>query len=756
MGFVAGVTLCIWLAELPDWRWLLAGAVLGPSSRGLPTWVRPALWLAAGLSLGLAWAVWQAAQRLAMRLPAALDGQTVERVLTVRDLPVRGRHGFRVLVRVEPDAAGRMPMPSLIRVHVAGGELWPAGSRWRARIRLQPVRATANPYGFDAEAWLWAQSILASGQVIGLPRRLGDAEDGAARVDRLRARIAGRIERVLGDTREAALVTALTVGAQQHIDRAEWQLFARTGVTHLVSISGLHVGMVAGLVAWTMRQWLRRLPAGRIAPRVWVALSGLTAAGAYSLLAGWSVPTRRTFFMLAVACLLLCWRRALTPFRIWWLALAAVLLFDPFAVYFPGLWLSFGLVAALMTVSVGRRRPPDKWRGMIQGQWAASVMSVVPLVGFFAALPLISPLANLVAIPWISALVSPLCLLAAALPIDALLHLTAWLCSGFYVFITWCAGAPMWSLPSPPWPLFALGMLGSLWLIAPLGWAGRLFGALLLAPLLSYAPPRPGAGQFRATVLDVGQGLSVWIRTTRHDLLYDTGLPAAEAVVLPNLLASGVRRLDALVLSHHDADHDGGAPSLVEALPIGVLWVGQPESAHVLGMPYRRCRPGLRWQWDGVRFELLWPDEHWRDSGNNSYSCVLRVSGTHGSLLLAGDIPREVEAQLVARHGRGLASTALIAPHHGSRTSSSPPFLQAVAPHWSVISAGWRNRYGHPHPLVLRHYRAVGTAALRTDRLGAITLDFSAPPTVSGYRLTAPRHWRPMPEASGGSARYRP
>jgi competence protein ComEC len=743
MGFIAGVTLCAWLSELPDWRWVLAGVAMGPVMRRLPLGAQRLAWWLAGLSLGLAWAVWQAGQRLAHRLPPALEGQTVECVLVVRDLPVPGPHGYRLLAALEAGSSPSLPISGLIRLHLTAGAAWPAGSRWRARVRLRSARASANPHGFDTEAWLWAQGMSASGQVVGTARRLADADDGLARVDRLRERIAGRIGRVLGATREAALITALTVGAQQGIGRAEWQAFARTGVTHLVSISGLHVGMVAGLAVWAVRLLLRRLPPAVGAPRVWAALGGLAAAGAYSLLAGWSVPTRRTFFMLALACLLLCWRRALPPFRVWWLALAAVLAFDPFAVYFPGLWLSFGLVAALMAMTVGRRRAPTKMQGIWAGQWAASVMSVVPLVGFFAALPLISPLANLLAIPWIAALVAPLCLLAAVVPVDALLHAADWLCRGFYVFITWCAAAPTWYLPRPPWPLLALGMLGSLWLIAPLGWAARLFGIVLLLPMLLYAPTRPAAGQFRATVLDVGQGLSVWIRTARHDLLYDTGVAAAQAVVLPNLLASGVRRLDALVLSHHDADHDGAAPAVVSALAVDTLWVGQSESARALGMAYRHCRPGVHWQWDGVRFEVLWPEAHWRDRGNNPYSCVLRVVGAQGSLLLTGDISQAVETALVNRHGRALASTVLIAPHHGSRSASSLPFLQAVAPRWGVVSAGWRNRYGHPHPQVLRHYRAVGATVLRTDQQGALTLDFAATPPLIGYRQAEPRHWRP-------------
>ncbi|WP_215779365.1 DNA internalization-related competence protein ComEC/Rec2 [Paludibacterium sp. B53371] len=754
IGFVCGVTLCVWLAELPDWRWLLTSCLLWPLQRSGPLWWRRGCAGLLGIGLGLAWGVWQAGQRLAERLPGALDGQVVERVVTVRDLPVASTFGHRVLAELAPQADWPRRQAVRVRLQLGRGQPWPAGSRWRVRLRLQPYHATANGHGFDAEAWLWAQGMLVSARVVGRPQRLPDADDWQARVDRLRARVAQRTARVLaGQPREAALVTALTVGVQQEIAREDWTLFARTGVTHIVSISGLHVGMVAGLAAWLVRQGLRRWPWPGRTPRLWVALGGLLAAGAYSLLAGWSVPTRRTFFMLAVACLLLCWRRALTPMHIWWLALAAVLLLDPFAVYFPGLWLSFGLVAALMTVTLGRRQPPDKWQAMLAAQWAATVMSVVPLVGFFSALPLVSPLANGFAIPWVSLLVSPLCLLAAAIPLDALLWLCAWLCRVFYLVMGWCAAVPVWWVAAPSWPQLLAGGLGALWLIAPLGWAARLLGSLLLIPLLCHVPARPAAGQLRATVLDVGQGLAVWLQTARHDLLYDTGVAASEAVLVANLRGSGVRRLDALMLSHHDADHDGAAPALLANMPVQQLWLGQAASAQGLGQGFALCRPGRRWQWDGVRFEVLWPTADWHEDGNNPHSCVLRVVTRHGSLLLTGDIPQSVETQLLTRQRAMLASTVLIVPHHGSKTSSSMAFLQAVAPRWAVMSVGWRNRYGHPHPTVLARYQSAGVQVLRTDELGALTLLFGPRPVVSGWRQQAPRHWRSGPPVVAGQSR---
>jgi len=553
--------------------------------------------------------------------------------------------------------------------------------------------------------------------------------------------VAARVRRVLGDSRGAALINALTVGDQQGIAPDDWRLFSRTGVTHLVSISGVHVGMVAGLVALLARRVLRRFSFTLGSLRVAVSMCGLFAAGSYSLLAGWSVPTRRTFFMLAVTGVLLLWRRALSPFQIWWLALAITLLMDPFAVFFPGLWLSFGLVAALMLVVNGRVRGPGKWHAMLLGQWAATVMSIVPLILFFSTLPLISPLANAVAIPFVSVILAPLSLLAVAFPHDCLLFVAGWLVDLFYLLIGFLGRVPVFYLPGIPWPLLLLAFIGSLWLIAPAGIFGRGLGALMLLPMFCHSPPRPQTGHAWITVLDVGQGLSVLVRTARHSLLYDTGALAADKVVLPQLRGVGIRQLQMLVLSHNDSDHDGAAGEVLNMVPADELLVGQPASAGARA--HSQCRPGRRWDWDGVHFEILGPLPRIMTPGNNAQSCVLRLATRRHSLLLAGDIPAVVESALLARYGSALASSVLVAPHHGSQTSSSSEFLRSVMPHHVVVSAGYRNRYGHPHAAVMARFQKHGAGAVRTDLLGSLDIRFERQLTVTGYRLSRPRYWRP-------------
>ncbi|WP_024304461.1 DNA internalization-related competence protein ComEC/Rec2 [Pseudogulbenkiania sp. MAI-1] len=747
-AFCAGIALCAFLPELPDGRWLgpaLAGAAVLAwrlDGRGR----QAALWLMCGLA-GLGYAGWRAELRLADALAPQWEGRPVEFVAVVRGLPDPGDYGVRLNAEVEQVLTPGARLPARVQLNAYRGGDWPAGSRWRLTARFKARHATANPFGFDGEAWMWSEGLQAGGSVGKGAVRLDDAKDALAYIDRLRAAVQARLQRVLGETREAVLIGALTVGAQQAIAREDWQRFSRTGLTHLVSISGLHITMVAGLAALLAAGWLRLRPTVSVPPRLVIAAVTVLAALGYALLAGFSVPTQRTLFMLACAAVLLASRRAYTPFQVWWLALTVVLLIDPFSVLAPGLWLSFGLVAALMAATLARRRPPGKLRAALAGQWAALVMSLLPLALFFGNLPLVSPFANAVAIPYISALVTPLALAAVALPFDAPLHWAAWLAEGFFWAVDKLAVLPPWSIPGLPWPLLMLGALGSLWLIAPRGVPLRAFGALLLTPALLYSPPRPAPATLRVQVFDVGQGLSVLLQTAHHDLLYDTGPGEAERVLLPQLAGLGVRRLDALMLSHHDSDHDAAAAGLLAALPVARVWAGQPETLAGFRDDAAPCQAGQSWAWDGVRFDVLWPPEGLTGE-DNAHSCVLRVATMTQAVLLPGDIGQREEDELVLRYGRALASDVLLAPHHGSRGASGEALLQAVTPRWGVFSAGYRNRYRHPHPQTLERYRAQGTGVLRTDQLGALRIELGREVGVSAFRLQAPRYWRARPDAA--------
>lgn len=700
--------------------------------------------------LGLGYASLRAQWRMEQSLPVEWWQKPVEFEATVRGLPDPGEYGTRLVLEVERTLSAELTLPDKVQAFDYRQQSWPPGSRWRLQARFKPRSGTANPFGFDAEQWLWSEGVLASGSV-GKPRqRLADATGLLPQVDRWRGAQVARIERVLGAGRESALIAALTVGAQQRVAREDWQLFAATGLTHLVSISGLHITMLAGLTAWLAARALRRLPAGPFAPRVLIAGASFFVAAVYALLAGFTVPTQRTLFMLAVCLLALCWRRNWSAFQAWWLALAVVLLIDPFSVLAPGLWLSFGLVAALMASSLGRRRPTGGWRAALAGQWAAGVCALVPLAAWFGGLPLLSPLANALAIPLVSGVLTPLSLLAVAAPWDGLLHAAAWLTRVFYLGVEWLARLPSWPVPGLPWPLLALAGLGSAWLIAPRGVPGKPLAGLLLLPMVLYQPPRPAAGSFQATVLDVGQGLSVLVQTARHDLLFDAGAGDAGRVLLPQLHGLGVRKLDWLVLSHHDSDHDAAAPGLARRFPIGGILAGQPAALPAMGLSGGGCAQRQSWVWDGIRFDMLAPRADIPMAEDNAHSCVLRVAGPTQALLLSGDAPAAVEEALAAQPGVRLGSAALVAGHHGSRTSSSEAWLDAARPQVAVISAGHLNRYRHPHPLVMERLRQRGIGVLRTDLDGALRLSFGETLTWSCLRTAQPRYWRRRGECGEG------
>lgn len=747
--FVCGVVCCAFLPQLPS-LWNLSGLSLLAWLLTRLARPRPAMLagLLAAFLLGLGYADARAQWRLAQELPATQWQQPLLLEGVVRGLPAAGDYGVRMQFEVERvlTAGARLPPRVQLTVFARKGEPvmaapWHAGQRWQLTARFRPRQSTANPFGFDAEQWLWSEGVLASGTVQPAARQLGEAQDATAWVDRLRERLVLRIEAVLGRSRAAGLVAGLTVGAQQRIDRAEWQSLARTGLTHLVSISGLHITMVAGMVAAVVAGVLRRWPLAFCPPRLLIVGSGVMAAACYAVLAGFSVPTQRTLYMLGCMALMLLWRRHWSGLHMWWLALTLVLLIDPFAVLAPGLWLSFGLVAALMLSSAGRRRPAGKAYQLLRGQWAATVASLLPLLSLFGNFPLVSPLANAVAIPFVSVLLTPLALLAVALPWEWPLLLSGWLAEWFYRGVDWLAQWPMLQLAAAPWPLLLLGGIGSLYLLAPAGMPGRWLGASLLLPALCYQPPPPQAGEFRAVVLDVGQGLSVLIQTRHHALLFDTGAAEGGRWVLPQLQGLGIRQLDILLLSHHDKDHDAAAADVAAALPVRRILVGQLATLEQYGLSGQRCQRGQSWAWDGIRFDVLWPPAAEVLTDDNSHSCMLRVAGQRHALMLTGDAPRAVEERLVADYGQQLRSSVLVVGHHGSRTSTAPLWLETLQPQLSVLSAGFLNRYRHPHPLVLAALQQQGRV-LRTDADGLLSLTLGTEVRYDCYRQQAARYWR--------------
>lgn len=769
IAFCCGIWLLQLQSTLPSARLLgqlplLSAVLLLPRARpGLYAIVRQAGVLLLCAALGFAWAAWRAELRLAERLPASWESVDVELVGVVSDLPRVDARGERFMFDVERVLTPKGPQLArvqLTRYWPRGGARTPtvrAGERWRLTVRLKRVYGTHNPHGFDLEAWMLERGVGAVGYVRDAPapqRLAARANAPDAWIDAARQTVRDRIFATLGDAPYAGVIAALVIGDQRGIPDAQWRAFTRTGVNHLLSISGLHVTMIAALAGWAVAFAWRRIPraAARWPARQAGLIAAVAAAFAYALLAGFQVPAQRTLYMLVALAVAFWGRREPRPFGALVWAAFVVLLIDPWAVASAGFWLSFGAMAAILWVTFGRVALPAALSGWITVQGAVTLALAPALLLLFQQVSLVSPLANAVAIPVVSWLITPLALLGTLAP--GLWQLAAWLMAILGQGLEWTGGLSWATLarPAPDGWAVALALFGIAWTLMPRGFPLRPLAWLLWLPLAFPPSARIAPGEFAADVIDVGQGTSVLIRTATRALLYDTGEAFAESdagarIVAPYLRASGVTKLDGLIVSHDDNDHSGGLRSILRDVPTGWLLHGLPAGSPLLAdVPApRRCVRGQYWAWDGVRFEILNPPPRaWRESGrrDNDFSCVLRVSRGARSLLVMGDAERRGELELL-ESGLPLAAAALIAGHHGSRTSSIPEFVERVRPAYAVFTVGYRNRFGHPHPEVVSRFRSLDGTPLRSDRDGLIRLRFGeAGVEAAQYRATQRRYWQ--------------
>jgi competence protein ComEC len=721
-------------------------------------------------AIGFLWAALVAHIKLADQLAVEWEGRDLSARGVVAGLPVATDHGLRFEFDLEQVGTplARVPRRVTLTWYAEGGTAEPAslpalhpGQRWQVTVRLRRPHGLANPNGFDFEAWLLERGIRATGYV--RPEASNRLLEPLVRrpgylIEKLRERVRDRIAGALPGHPAAGVLVALAIGDQQSISREDWTVFTRTGVNHLMSISGLHITMVSGLVfALVLWAW-RRVPAlvARFAAVKAAAVAGFTVACAYALLAGFAVPAQRTVYMLAAVAAGLLLGLASAPLSVLALALLAAVVADPMCVLAPGFWLSFGAVALIMYVTLGRLGQPSWLANWARVQWAVTVGLAVFLVALFQQVSIVSPLANAIAIPLVSLGVVPLTLAGVVLPVDWLLRLASWLMAFVAQCLGWMSAFPgaVWEQHAPPWWAIPLGLLGAAWALAPRALPARWLGLLAFLPLLLVRTPAPAPGELWLDVLDVGQGLSAVVRTHRHALLYDTGpafsseSDAGGRVVVPFLRAQGVTHLDGLIVTHDDNDHSGGAASVLEAVRVDWVADSLPTGAPALALAQRRlrCFGGQAWEWDGVRFSMLHPDwgsyklEALKD---NARSCVLKIESRFGAALLPADIEQASEIELLRTQGQALRADVLLAPHHGSGTSSSVAFLAHVAPHMIVIPVGHRNRFGHPKPEVMERYAALRSRILRSDRDGAVAIRFSASGiSASGYREHYRRYWQ--------------
>ena len=753
IAFAAGAAALQLQAELPP----LAGLLALPPLAWL-AYRRRILVYPLAFAAGFGWAALMAHARMADWLASELEGVDLDVVGVVSGLPALSERSVRFELEVE-SAGERLPKKILLSWYrTPWAEDAPAllvdtvhpGERWLLTVRLRRPHGHLNPHGFDYEAWLLERGVGATGYVRqrGHQKRLGLRNHTLDYVERARERVRDRFQAHLGATPAAGILAALAIGDQRAISSEEWRLFNRTGVTHLMSISGLHVTLVSGLAALTVGFGWRRVPAAvlRLPARKAAAIGAIAAALGYTLLAGFAVPAQRTFYMVSVVAAALWLGRIASPARTLALALAVVVIADPWAPLAPGLWLSFGAVALIFYVAKNERHLVQ-WGRM---QWAITIGLAPAALLLFGQISVAGPLANAVAIPLVSVIVTPLALAAVVLPLESVLDVAAWLVERLLVFLEWCAALPgaLWQQHVPPLWAAILALGGVAWILAPRGIPWRAGGLALMAPAFAIAPAAPASGEAWITTLDVGQGLAVLVRTASRTLPYDAGPaygPEADSggrILVPFLRASGLRGVDLMVVTHEDLDHLGGALTVLESVEVDALSSSLAPAHPLNSLVARasRCAAGTSWKWDGVRFTILHPRPGWEAARRNNQSCVLRVDTDGGSMLLTGDVERAAEASLVASVER---TDVLLVPHHGSRTSSSDEFIAAVAPRWAVVPAGYRNRFGHPAREVLERYAKAGALVLRTDRDGAVSIRLGRDSLeVTSERKLRPRYWR--------------
>ncbi|MCK4743777.1 MAG: DNA internalization-related competence protein ComEC/Rec2 [Sulfuriflexus sp.] len=748
IAFLMGIAVAQQCSQTPNPAWLL----LLPAC--LLAFVRANYWLRSlfVFILGFLWLFTTALLFSHHSFPQEFEGQELLLEGTIASIPKISSRSSRFDFTTQLDNKPYKFRLSWYKKHFRPPQ---AGERWRLLVKLKRPHGVMNPGGFDYERSLYRHGVSATGYV-----RSNDINERIITTDlilapsvwvaKLRQSISNALRKELKGKQHQGLIEALAIGNRDKITASEWDILTRTGTIHLVAISGLHIGLVAGLVFFIIRFvvgrskfLMRQLPV-----QIPAAAFAIMAAFFYAMLAGFSIPTQRAFLMVYVVMISLMQRRTIRSSNVIALSLLLILIFDPMSILDAGFWLSFGAVAVILFAVTGRLRAPASifsW-GKIQLVIAIGMLPMTLM--FFQRISLSAPIANLFAVPLVSFVTVPATLLGAVtLDLSTelsglLLHVATESLNILWFLLEWLNAQP-WSIIEThvpvAWTLIPAA-IGAVWLLMPRGFPTRWMAVTLFLPVILVTPQKPEIGELRLSLIDVGQGLSVFIQTRNHSLVFDAGprysesFDAGKNIVIPFIKSQGLLSLDALIVSHGDNDHSGGAKAILNQLNVNRVYTGantkrwQHETAVA-------CQAGDEWQWDGVSFKFLHPIKE-QGMGGNNRSCVLQVSiGTH-SILLPGDIETKAENELVARFKDQLKSDLLIAPHHGSKTSSSPVFIEHVAPQMVFVANGYRNRYRFPHQSVTQRYTDSEIAWFETAKLGAISV------TMTAEGLAKPVFWR--------------
>lgn len=749
------------------------------------------------LLMGLGWGIFAGHQLLATQLDEDLMGKDLQVIGVITDLPEQNHQRLRFALnlrsvmnmRGEPLDVNAFPHKIQLSWYSGYGNkklrdfpTLTVGELWQFKVRLKRPRGFSNPAGFDYQAWLLRKSVGATGYVVQsrnnniLLENYASAISWREWVDHQRQKLQQWIL-ARSNSSERGILIALLVGDSAEVEKDQWNRMQKSGTSHLIAISGLHVGFLA------LFGFYLGLAIGKCVQLVWHSCPAYMIAWAmaifcasfYSLLAGFNIPTVRTLIMLTMfycACL---WQRSIRIADIFCCALALVLIIDPLAAYDMGFWLSFGAVSLLLFYFSGRwieKSDTDYWRGFspvdlikgfVRSQWVMFIGLLIPLSVLVSNVSLIAPLANAIAIPLITFFVVPLLLLGAALqhllaPVsDFLLSSAGWGMEWLKVFLQFLLDvAGDYASPNLAFSpaIAALIALGCLLLLLPKGLVPRTLGwnGLMIGGLLGYVIPPANIPELKIAVLDVGQGTAVVVQARDKTLVYDTGpqftdsFDAGGAMLAPYLLAQAIPRVDALVVSHNDKDHSGGLNSFLEKIKATEIFVGDKkiliQNQSTQKMPAQNCHEQKPWRWHNVDFEFLPLPITQRTSDNNK-SCVLLIRFADQTILLPGDIETRLESQLIREGKIPEGLSLVVAAHHGSRTSSGPGFVNHTRPDYVVYSAGFRSQHGHPHPQVRRRYQAVNSKEFNTAESGAVIFEWfeNNAPIVTEYRKSNPRYW---------------
>ena len=760
IAFLAGIVAGLHFTGLPPLTWLILSFPL------LLILLRfPRLRVLALFALGTLWLLFRASLLLSGTLATELEGKDAIIEGSIVSIPVVKEKSTQFMFAIDTmRVAGEdISGPRKLRLSWYGKqtEILKSGQRWRMTVRLKRPYGLMNPGGFDYEAWLLQNGVNATGYV----RNISDAvlieESIWGSFYRLRQGLATKLGELTKDYSQQGILLALALGERNRISHDQWQRLLDTGTNHLVAISGLHIGLVAAWLYFLTRWlWLRALnrffswPASTVA-----AVISLIGAFFYAALAGFALPTQRALIMLVVAMLALVSRRPLALSSIWALSLFAVLIYDPLAPLSAGFWLSFAAVGIIIFTFNNRLAIKSIWWKVGRIHLLIALGLVPLLVIHFQHIPLFSPLANFIAVPLVSLITVPLTLLSLLfiswLPVvsDYLLfaaNASVVVLDRFLFYIhSYSELSISASLNSF---VIASMVLGTVYLLMPRGWPARWLGVIGFLPLFFTDHLRPSNGHIWLSVLDVGQGLAVVVQTHNHVLLYDAGAKYSQrfdmgsAVIIPFLQSRGVNYLNTMVISHADNDHSGGAEAVQELLQVDRILTSLPNELR--GIDVDRCQVGQTWHWDGVDFEMLHPDDSFRVKQKrkvrNNFSCVLRISNGVETILLTGDIEYRAEQYLLSREKGRLAADILLAPHHGSATSSSKNFVNEINAQYVVFPVGYRNTWGFPKDIVLKRYEETGAIVFRSDQSGALQFILDGDGDIglpSQYRLDNKRFW---------------